>query len=461
MRKVCRMTFSDHDLTEFRAAVSGDVLERGNPALAAEVAAQNTLIQHTPDLAVIPHSEGDVRAAVRFASTHGLAVRIQATGHGAEAPVTDGLLLLTKRMLDVSVDPSTRIATVGAGVRWEAVIRAGAEHGLAPITGSSTHVGAVGYTLGGGLGPLARSHGFTSDWVRGFRVVLADGSVVTADNDEHPDLFWALRGGKGGFGVVTEMHVELVPLRTLYAGSLFYDGPNVEAALRAWTDWLPTAPASVTTSVALMNMPPIEEIPEPFRGRFLLSLRFAFTGDPAEGERILAPLRAAAPVYLDTVSEIPASAVGAIHNDPSEPGPVWTRGFLLKPIDQEFVDELLAHFGQEAGAPFLGVEVRHLGGATATDVAGGSAAGGRRSAHTLTMIGVAPPLFERMPVAADSFLAAAARWVSPETNINFAGTVSDPEHFASAWPGDTFERLSKTRTQYDPERLFAYGPAVV
>lgn len=455
------MTFSDHDLSEFRAAISGDVIGRNDPALAAEVAAQNTRILHTPDLAVIPHSEADVRAAVRFASTHGLAVRIQATGHGAEVPVTDGLLLLTKRMLDVTVDPATRIATVGAGVRWEAVIRAAAEHGLAPITGSSTHVGAIGYTLGGGLGPLARSHGFTSDWVRGFRVVLADGSVVTADTDEHPDLFWALRGGKGGLGVVTEMRVELVPIRTLYAGSLFFDGPHAETALRAWTDWLPSAPAAATTSVALMNMPPIEEIPEPFRGRFLLSLRFAWVGDPAEGARILAPLRAAAPVYIDTVSEIPATAVGAIHGDPDEPGPVWTRGFLLKPIDQDFVDELLAHFGQQAGAPFAGVEVRHLGGATATDVSGGSAAGGRKSAHTLTMIGVAPPLFERMPVAADAFLAAAARWVSPETNINFAGTVADSEHFASAWPGDTFERLAKTRAQYDPDRLFAYGPAVV
>ena len=455
------MTFSDSDLSEFRAALSGDVIERNDPALAAEVAAQNTLILHTPDVAVIPHSEADVRAAVRFASTHGLVVRIQATGHGAEAPVTDGLLLLTKRMLDVTVDPATRIATVGAGVRWEAVIRAAAEHGLAPITGSSTHVGAIGYTLGGGLGPLARSHGFTSDWVRGFRVVLADGSVVTADADEHRDLFWALRGGKGGLGVVTEMRVELVPIRTLYAGSLFFDGPDAETALRAWADWLPNAPAAATTSVALMNMPPIEEIPEPFRGRFLLSLRFAWVGDPAEGERVLAPLRAAAPVYIDAVSEIPASAVGAIHGDPDEPGPVWTRGFLLKPIDQDFVDELLAHFGQQAGAPFAGVEVRHLGGATAIDVAGGSAAGGRKSAHTLTMIGVAPPLFERMPVAADAFLAAAARWVSPETNINFAGSVDDSEHFASAWPGDTFERLARTRAQYDPDRLFAYGPAVV
>ncbi|MET1052082.1 MAG: FAD-binding oxidoreductase, partial [Mycetocola sp.] len=449
------MTLSDTDVAELRAALSGDVLEPDDPHFAAEVAAQNTLIVHTPQLAVIPHSEADVRAAVRFAAGRGLAVRVQATGHGAEAPITDGLLILTKRMLDLSVDPDTHIATIGAGVRWEAVIAAASEHGLAPITGSSTHVGAIGYTLGGGLGPLARSHGFTSDWVRGFRVVLADGRVVTADTDEHPDLFWALRGGKGGLGVVTEMRVELVPIRTLYAGSLFFDGPDVEAALRAWTDWLPTAPSAATTSVALMNMPPIDEIPEPFRGRFLLSLRFAWVGDPAEGERILAPLRAAAPVYIDGVAEIPATEVGTIHGDPSEPGPVWTRGILLKPIDQDFVDELLAHFGREAGAPFAGVEVRHLGGATAVDVAGGSAAGGRRSAHTLTMIGVAPPLFERMPVAAEAFLAAAARWVSPETNINFAGNVTDAERFASAWPGDAYERLSKTRAQYDPDRVFA------
>jgi FAD/FMN-containing dehydrogenase len=452
------MSFSITDVTRLRAAVTGEVFARGDEGLADAVAAQNTLIHHQPDVAVVAATEADVSTAVRFAAEYSLPVTVQSTGHGAWKPVTSGLLLLTTHLDAVSIDEDERIATIGAGARWTAVMDAAAPFGLAPITGSSPHVGAVGYTLGGGLGPLARSHGFTSDWVHGFRVVIGDGSVVIATTAENPELFWALRGGKGGLGIVTEMRLELAPLRTVFGGSLFYDTPDVETALRAWVDWTATAPDDVTTSIALLSMPPFDEIPEPFRGKFLMALRFTYPGDPDDGDRLLQPLRQAAPVYINGVAEIPTTAMGSISADPTEPSPIWDLGVLLNSIDQGFVTELLTDFGPTTDSPFVSVEIRHLGGATRRDVEGGSAVGGRNSEFALTFIGVVPPLFERMGETTHAFLERTARWVSTETNINFSSHVDTPEHFAQAWPPETFDRLARVRAMYDPESLFAFGP---
>jgi FAD/FMN-containing dehydrogenase len=143
------------------------------------------------------------------------------------------LLVSMRRLKDVSVDREARTARIGGWARWQAVITAANEYGLAPIAGSSTTVGVVGYLLGGGLGPLARSHGFSSDYIVGFSVVTGEGNLVEANAEQNADLFWALRGGHSGLGMVTEVRLRLVELRVLYAGALFFDEPNIEAALRA------------------------------------------------------------------------------------------------------------------------------------------------------------------------------------------------------------------------------------
>ena len=328
-------TLSPTDVAALRDRVSGRVLARGDlpdggPTAAEAVAAHSTLVAHDPDVAVLAETEADVVEAVRFAAHHGLPVRSHATGHGQSSPITDGVVLGTNGLAGVEVDPASRVARIGAGTRWSAVVDAAAEHGLAPVTGSSTSVGVVGYTLGGGYGPLTRSHGLTSDRVRGFRVVLADGSVVEAGPDTEPDLFWALRGGKGGLGVVTRLDLELVPLRTLYAGSLTFDAPHVEEVLRGWAAWTATAPDDVTTSVAVLALPDLPFVPEHLRGRTVLALRFAYPGDPAEGERLAAPLRALAPALADTVGELPVTAVATIHADPEDAGPSWVYGAGLR-----------------------------------------------------------------------------------------------------------------------------------
>jgi FAD/FMN-containing dehydrogenase len=447
------------DVALLRSRVSGPVLTGDDPGFADEVRGWLLNCENTPEVAVGASSAQDVVEAVKFAVANGLPVRVQGTGHGAEVPITDGLLILTKRLETLSIDQSSRLATIGAGLEWDRVVDAAAPMGLAPIIGSSSTVGVVGFVLGGGLGPLARSHGHGSDWVRGFQVVTGDGELLSVDADNHPDLFWALRGGKGGLGVVTEVTVELIELPALYAGSLTFDAPNIDAALRAWATYTRTADPRVTTSAAIMRVPDLPFIPEVVRGHTLLALRFAFPGDAETGERLAAPLRAAAPVHLDALGVMGPEDMDTIHGDPKDPAKGWVSGRLLTSIDEELVETLLGIAGPHRDFPFVAVEVRHLGAATENDVPGGSAVSGRSGKGTLTLVGAPnPALFETViPAAADAAFQAVSRWRSAENTVNFAPPPKTHEEFEAIWPADVFARLVEVRAQYDPKRTFVYG----
>ncbi|MBD8079558.1 FAD-binding oxidoreductase [Cellulosimicrobium arenosum] len=444
------------------ARLTGRVLLRDDlpgdgPTAAQSVAAHSTLIEHDPAVVVLAESEADVVEAVRLAAAHDLPVRVHATGHGAAWPVTDGVVVGTQGLAGVEIDPATRVARVGAGTRWQAVIDAAAVHGLAPITGSSTHVGVVGYTLGGGIGPLVRSHGLTTDRVRGARVVLADGTVVETDAEHEPELFWALRGGKGGLGVVTRLDLELVELSSLYAGSLTFDTPHVEDAFRGWARWTATAPDDVSTSAVILALPDLPFVPEPLRGRTVLTVRFAYAGDAHEGALRAAPLRALAPVLTDALGEIPTTAVATIHADPEDASPSWVSGAGLREVDESFVDRFLAEYGPGSDSPFVAAELRHLGGAAARDVDGGSAAGGRTAGFLLSLVGVDPPRVPDMVANAQALAAWSAPWAASETNANFLSGPWTEETLERAWSPETSSRLRSVRARYDPAGRFPLG----
>jgi FAD/FMN-containing dehydrogenase len=442
------------DTAELRDALAGRVFTAADPGFADEVSGYNLAIDNTPDVAVAVSSATDVVAAVRFARASGLTLRVQSTGHGASAPITDGVLVTTSRLDAVSVDASTRTAVIGAGARWAAVTDAAAEAGLAAIGGSSHSVGVVGYITGGGLGPLSRSHGFSSDYVRSFTVVTGRGDIVEASAESHPELFWALRGGKSGLGVVTEVRIGLVEMPSLYAGSLLFESDNIETVVRGWIDYTATAAESVTSSIALLRFPPIDAVPAAMRGRNFVSVRFAFAGSLAEGERLAAPLRALAPVFVDSLGDLPASQTALIHNDPEGASPSWTAGTLLSNADDDFATALLAVAGPGARVPFVSAEVRHLGGATRRDVDGGSAVGGRSAGYTFTLIGAPEPsLFTRiLPEAAAKVFASIASRVNPETTVNFDGGAGAG---TPAWSQEVLERLAAVRAEHDPDGVFA------
>jgi len=437
--------------------VDGPVLVPGDDGFAAEVTPFMLGATVLPDVVVGVANESDVQQAVLFAARNGLHVHIQATGHAAHGTLSGGLLITTRRLDTLVIDPVARVATIGAGVRWSAVIAAAGEHGLTAITGSSGSVGAIGYTLGGGLGPYARSHGFSSDYALSFRIVTADGELKTTSTTENPDLFWALRGGKAGFGVVTELTFALVPLAEIYGGALYFAAEHIETVLEGWLGWCATADPDVSTSIAIMRFPPFDEVPPPLRGATALSLRFVYPGDLEEGSRLAEPLRALAPALIDALGAMPTTKIALVHNDPDQPAPAWVDGVMLTSADTDFASTFLATFGADAHPPVVSAELRHLGHRTAIDVEGGSAVGGRGNAFTLGLVSVLTP--DASAQSFDAFwaetLTSLAPWTSSQTTINFAGHPS-PARYSSCWPKDTFERLTSIAAEYDPRGLFTW-----
>ncbi len=442
-------------VSDLAALVAGTVLEPGQPGYDQEVAGFNAAVVHRPQVVVAATSTADVVEAVRFARARGWRVAVHSTGHGAHVAVEAGLLVTTRRLDGVQIDAGLRAATAGAGARWGGVVASAAPHGLAPIAGSSPSVGVVGFLLGGGIGPLVRSHGFGADYLMAATLVTGAGEVVQATADQNLDLLWALRGGKPGLGIVTEVRLRLVELPALYAGSLFFEEAHIEAALRSWIAWTAEAPSQVTTSVAVVRFPAVDLVPPPFRGRRLLTLRFAYPGDATDGARLAAPLRALAPVYLDMLDALPIADVARIFNDPSGPVPAWVSGGMLAKVDQDFATVLVRHVGAGTDGPFLAAEVRHLGEAAARDVPGGSAVGGRSALFTFGLIGTNPTSFATtLPDAEARLVSELGRWLSPEANGNFAAHPGVRRTVTAIVPAPVRAKLADLRRRHDPDGLF-------
>lgn len=329
----------------------------------ARLTATSNLVQRISPLAVVEAgSPADVSATLRLAAAFGVQVAVQGTGHGATDEMRDAVLVHTAALDEVTVHAEERWARVGAGVRWERVLEATAPHGLAALCGSSPDVGVVGLLTGGGLGPVARSHGLSSDTVRAFEVVTGDGVLRRATRDEHPDLFWGLRGGKGTLGIVTAVEIDLVELPELYAGGLWFAEADVPAVLRTWARWCELLPEEGTTSVAIMRLPDMDPFPAPLRGQVTLHVRVAWTGDPEVGEEMVRALRAVAAPVLDTVRVMPYAALGEVHADPVDPMPLHETHHLLDGLGAEGVERLLELVGPGADTTLVAVEVRQLGG---------------------------------------------------------------------------------------------------
>jgi FAD/FMN-containing dehydrogenase len=255
------------DLGTLRTAVTGDVFTQGDHGYDEARQAWNLTTDERPAVVVVAESATDVVHAVRFARSRGMRIAPQGTGHGSEPlePLEDAMLLRTVRMRDVRIDPAARTARAEAGALWQDVTVPAGQHGLAALAGSSANVRVTAYTLGGGMGWLARRYGLAANSVTAAEIVTPDGRLRRADADHEPDLFWAVRGGGGSVGVVTALEMRLHPVRELYAGALFFPIQRTAEVLHAWRAWTGTVPDEVTSLGRILRLPPLPEVPEPNR----------------------------------------------------------------------------------------------------------------------------------------------------------------------------------------------------
>jgi FAD/FMN-containing dehydrogenase len=426
------------------------VVAPSDPDHAADVAGYNRIVTHRPLLVVGARTTSDVVAAVRYAADAGLTVGVQATGHGVGV-AADGVLVSTRRMQAVRVDPTTRTVRVAAGARGRDLTTALVPHGLAPLGGSSPDVGVVGYHLGGGLPLLGRTFGYAADRVRALDVVTADGTPRTVTPDTEPDLFWALLGCRGSFGVVTALVTEALPLTSVVGGGLWFTGDAIAPAVHRWVEWTAGLPETMNSSVLIMRLPDLPAIPETVRGRRIAHVRIAHVGRPAEAAALLAPLRAVGPVR-DTVTELPVGALGSIHDEPSGPVVFESRNSLLGPCDRAGAAALLEHADSDA---FL-VEVRHLGGALAR--ADGRAVVGRRDGEFVLYTGsaLATPVDREPAAAAQARLhEALGPWgIGAVTPAFLAGPHVGRADLRSAYRQGDRARLRDVKRRWDPADMF-------
>jgi FAD/FMN-containing dehydrogenase len=437
---------------ELDALTIGTVAVPGDQAYDALVSPWNLAVPVRPAAVLAAFDAQDVVDAVQFAARHGLRVTPQATGHGPIAALTTELLVTTKELDEVTLHPEEGWARVGAGVKWLAVVEAAAPYGLAPLSGSITDVGIVGYTTGGGLGPMARTHGLAIDKVRAIEVVTGDGVLRRVTPTEHPELFFALRGGKGMLGIVTAIEFDLVQQPRFYGGSTWFDGADAPAVIEAWRAWSDELPEEGTTSFALFRLPEMEGVPPMLAGRLTLSVRFVWTGSAEDGERWFAAMRAAAPAILDDVAEKPYAAIDSVHTDPLDPTPAFEAADVLTDFPAEAAEALLALTGPDVASPQILVEVRQLGGAYARPGEHPSAFASRAAAYSLLLVGIS-----EVPGVEDhsaAVLEAMAPWTGGHRLPNFTFI---PEEYVDAYDEVTLARLRRARRTYDPDGVLMIG----
>jgi UDP-N-acetylenolpyruvoylglucosamine reductase len=440
---------------ELRQRLTGDFVTPDDSQWDEARVAWNLAVDQRPVAVAVPETVDDIVEVVRYARDNGLRVAGQATGHNAH-PLVDALeytvLIKTHRMRAVQIDGAAQVARVEPGTLWMDVTYPAGEHGLAPLAGSSPDVGVTGYVLGGGISWLGRKYGLAANSVTAIEIVNAEGEVIRTSAVENTDLFWALRGGGGSFGIVTAIELKLYPVKEVYAGWLVFGMERADEVLNAWRDWVDTVPEEVTSVGRLLQVPPLPDIPEPLRGRRLVVIEAAMMMDETQASKLLKPLRKLKP-EMDTFHTMPATELQELHMDP--PGPVPGKGdhMLLRDLTRYGIEKVVQVAGANSNSPLLSVEFRHLTGALGRCEPGMGATSYLDARFAMFAVGMT--MDPVMDAAVSAYLPvlkeALARYDSGREYLNFAEHRTDVRRL---WPMDTYHRLRQVKADHDPDDMF-------
>ena len=429
----------------------GHVVRPGDPGWDAARGTFNLLDDQQPQAIAFPADERQVAAVVADARERDLRVAVQATGHNAGplGSLEETLILNTSALTGVSIDAAARRVRVGAATRWRDVVPQLSELGLAALHGSSPHVGIVGYSLGGGIGWLARKHGMQTNAVTAIELVTAEGHLVRADAVHEPELFWALRGGNGNFGVVTALEFAVQPVRELYSGALFFPLEQTADVLHAWMELLPTLPEEITSWANVLHFPPLPELPEAVRGRSFAIVMAAFLGTEADGRELLRPLRALGP-GLDTFALQPPVGLSELAMDPPDPLPYRTTHALLGELPATLIEDMAEIAGP--GSALTMLQLRHMGGALARREPGAGARATLPGQVSMFGLGVIPG--EDAGRAVSSQLETLSSVAAAHRAGDYPNFVEEPADASAFFDAETWARLRQVKALYDPEDLF-------
>ena len=434
--------------------MAGTLLTTEDVSWNLERLAFNILVDQQPFGIALPRSADDVSEVVRAAAANGRRVAAQRTGHNA-APLgslAGTVLLRTAGLGGVRIDAEAGRARVGAGALWGDIVPKASELGLAALHGSSPNVGIAGYTLGGGVSFYDRKHGLACNRVTAIELVTAGGEQIRVDAENEPDLFWALRGGGGSFGVVTALEFDLLPLPEIFAGALLFPAEQAGEVLHGWREWTAGVPEEMMSVGRLMNFPPVPEVPEPFRGKSFAVLEAIYCGDPADGEELVAPLRELGSAEMDTIQAQPPAGIAELHMDPPTPVPYTSESILTQELPASAIDSLLAAVGPGSGSQLVSVEVRHGGAALSRAPQDAGALATLPGAFLAFGVGFVPVPEAMAPTRA--WLGAFKAALEPYDAGRYFNFVEESFDIAQIFPSDVLERLREVKQRYDPDNVF-------
>jgi FAD/FMN-containing dehydrogenase len=442
-----------NDLAAFAAGIRGTVIRPEDETYDLARQVHNASYDRRPVAIVQAVSAADVARTVVFARETGLELAVRGGAHSLAGYGTTegGIVLDLGQMKGLHIDPIRRLAWAQAGLRAAEYTVAAAEHGLATPFGDTGSVGIAGLTLGGGIGWLVRKHGLAIDALVSVEIVTADGRIVVASESEHPDLFWAIRGGGGNFGVVTRFQFRLYPVGQILGGALFL--PPTREVLRGLEATAAAAPEALSTISFLMPAPPAPFIPEAIHGQPTLAVMFVFDGDPAAGQAALEPFRRLATPMAEMVAPMPYPGIYQMLAAAEKRSPASHRSLFLDGLDDAAVDTILEQMAAPS-SPVAMTQIRVLGGAMARVPAGATAFAHRDAKVMLTIITPFEDVAEA-PVHA-AWTHAYYESLRPHAvgvYSNFLEAEGD-DRIREAYPEMTYHRLADVKRRYDPTNLF-------
>lgn len=441
------------NLSAFIAGLQGTAVLPDNDEYDVARQVKNAMYDRYPAMIVRAATVADVRRTVRFAADAGLDLAVRGGSHSLAgfSTVDDGIVLDMSGMKGLHIDPERRLAWAEPGLTAGEYTQAAAAHGLATPFGDTASVGIVGLTLGAGIGWLVRKHGLAIDALVSVELVTADGRHITASKTEHPDLFWALRGGGGNFGVVTRFQFRLYPVATILGGMLLFE--PTRDVLRGLVPIAAAAPRSLTTISLIMPAPPAPFVPESVQGRQVLAVMFAFEGPIDEGQAALEPFRQLATPVAEMVAPMPYVGIYEFYREAEQRSATLHRSLFMDTLTDGAIDAILGHMAAPSH-PMAMTQIRILGGRMA-DVSASDTAFAHRDATVMLLI-ITPvddpataPVHEAWT---SDYFQALTPWATG-VYANFLEAEGD-DRIRQAYPPLTYARLAQVKRRYDPANLF-------
>ncbi|MGZ6132813.1 MAG: FAD-binding oxidoreductase [Myxococcaceae bacterium] len=438
---------------------SGELVGPGDSTYEARRHVWNAMIDRRPAVIARCNSVEDVQAALAAALRGNLPIAVRGGAHNVagNATVDGGMVIDLSPMRRIEVDPSARRATAGPGLTWGELDAATHAHGLATTGGLVSTTGIAGFTLGGGIGWLMRQHGLTVDNLVGADVVTAAGERIRADEENAPDLFWALRGGGGNIGIVTRFEYRLHPVSQVLGGLTLYPASRAGAMLRYFREVTESAPDALTLLFAFLTAPPAPFVPPALHGKPVVAILGCWAGDATEGERVLRPLRAFGPPAADVFGPMPYPMLQSMLDAGAPAGlqNYWKGGYVSA-LSDAAIDTVVEH-ASRMRSPLSQVHLHHLGGAVARVAPEATAFAHRHAAFALNVVATWPEPGPAAAVPHMDWARAVSDAMAPHCTggvyVNFLGDEGE-ERVRAAYPPATYQRLREVKRRHDPHNVF-------